>query len=222
MAATSSTPSTASRPAPATIQVTRVDKPTIGSNSTDVASAPVDLDLEAGSDDEAAARHFGFGEFQTVTYDKHRKSNKHNPDVPGVSINPNNKNNAAEAASDCGRHPGERKSYKKQEVNVGSRRLQAQADGATLRSVPRESFVHVYRMDPDTTEIMVKKYVKDVVEIDVIGCEKLSTRNSRIYSSFKLTVKRCDETAVLDPNHWPEGIHIKKFFQRKAPLSQGN
>lgn len=41
------------------------------------------------------------------------------------------------------------------------------------------------------------------------------TRNAEIYSSFKITVKQTDENSMLDPINWPEGVHVRKFFQRK-------
>lgn len=103
--------------------------------------------------------------------------------------------------------------HRKSEVVVGQRMSKSKS---LIRSVPKEAYIHVYRLDPNTTADMVSSYVKDVVEVDVISSEKLASKNSGIYSSFKLAVRKSDEENVLDPKHWPEGVHIRRFFQRKA------
>lgn len=100
------------------------------------------------------------------------------------------------------------------EIAVGRK---VQSAGVSLTSVPRDSYVHVYRLDPGTSVDEVKKYVRDVVGVGVVSCEKLTTRNQEHYSSFKVTVRRSDEDAALDPTRWPEGVHIKRFFLKRGP-----
>lgn len=103
-------------------------------------------------------------------------------------------------------------SRRKAPVNVG--RKAATAD-ATLKSVPRESYIHVFRLDPAEIVDNVRAYVETEIGVKVAACEKLATRKAEMYSSFKITVRQADEDSMLDPSNWPEGVHIRKFFQRR-------
>lgn len=101
----------------------------------------------------------------------------------------------------------------KDSVVVGTRGDNA---GTTLRSVPREAQLHIFRLDPKTTEDMVLKYIHDQAEqVSVLGCEKLRSRNSDKYASFKITFAKCDEGQLMDRGFWPHGVCFKRFFVRK-------
>lgn len=116
-------------------------------------------------------------------------------------------------ALDGDRGPSRGQKEKKRGVTVGRRSYSQQS---TIKSVPKYSTVHIYRLDPGSTETDVTEYLNKTLGICALKCEKLVTRNSQIYASFLLTVGETDEPTVLHPDSWPEGTRMRKCFW-KAP-----
>lgn len=83
-----------------------------------------------------------------------------------------------------------------------------------LKGIPRMVHFHVTRLQPDTSEDMVVNHLRSIVS--VVTCEKLSSKAPNVYSSFKISVPSKDIKSIMDPNSWPEGVRINKFFYRKA------
>lgn len=69
-------------------------------------------------------------------------------------------------------------SRKKNVVTVGNGK---KTNKSVLKSVPKEKHIHIYRLD---TQTMIRNHVEDVIEVKVLNCEKMLTRNAGIYSSF--------------------------------------
>lgn len=110
-------------------------------------------------------------------------------------------------------------SRKRSTVVMGTRsNSNSGSQDTLLKSAPKLSFVHLYRLDPDTSELKVAEYVSNVLGINVIGCERLNSRRPEAYSSFKLTVDQMDEPQLLDPVNWPRGVCLRKFFTRNRPV----
>lgn len=104
-------------------------------------------------------------------------------------------------------------------ICVGNR---VSSSDVALKSVPKQCCIHVYRLDPKTTDSAVMEYVKEVIKVTPIKCDKLQSKNEAVYSSFKLTINRSDADAVLDPKQWMEGVHVRRFFQRRETMGLEN
>lgn len=60
------------------------------------------------------------------------------------------------------------------------------------------------------TEVIME-YCKDKLNIEALACVDLSNKNNN-YKSFKLSVAATDRDKLLDPEVWPQGIVVKKFY----------
>lgn len=89
-----------------------------------------------------------------------------------------------------------------------------QTSTSNLKAVPRQRFVHVYRLSPETTEEKVKEFVKP--KCPEVTVQKVNSKYPKEYSSFKVGVNVENEVKVLDPDFWPAGVCASKFFQRLA------
>ena len=95
---------------------------------------------------------------------------------------------------------------------TGSMQLQ---NGTGLRSAltNRNLDIFVGRCDLDTTTAAVIDHCNLNCKVDAIQCQQLITR-SAYFKSFKLTVRGVDRNKLLDPELWPEGIKVEKFYNR--------
>lgn len=96
-------------------------------------------------------------------------------------------------------------------VVVGSR----ETNGASLKAVPPVGYVHVYRLDPGTSEGAVGEYLKQF--IPDCKCEILNSKHPDVYSSFKITVPLNDVDKVMNPDVWPVGTRVNRYFHRRSP-----
>ncbi|KAJ3664263.1 hypothetical protein Zmor_008445 [Zophobas morio] len=95
------------------------------------------------------------------------------------------------------------------------------SSGNTLVGVPKRnktSSFHISRLLPGTT-------VEDVVAFfastsSEINCEKMSSKHPEVYSSFKITVPNSLTESVMDPNFWPSGVTVNKFFWKRTNQNQ--
>ena len=85
----------------------------------------------------------------------------------------------------------------------------------TLKSVPKMAYFHVSRLEPSTTEEsiveLLRKYVSQV------QCEKLNSKMPNIYASFKITIPLNEKDKIINPELWPNGITVNRFFFRAPP-----
>ena len=68
----------------------------------------------------------------------------------------------------------------------------------------------MYRVEKDTTADSIKDYiVNNDVEVRSIDC--VSNENAT-FSSFKVEIRVSDMSQVLDPEFWPSGVHVRRFY----------
>lgn len=89
-------------------------------------------------------------------------------------------------------------------------------DQGGLRAAESFSYWHVYRLHPSTSRDDVENYLK--TEFPGICVENLVSSNPKQYSSFKLTVREDDEKRILNPELWPSGARINRFFLSRKKL----
>lgn len=80
----------------------------------------------------------------------------------------------------------------------------------SLRAAPKKIYLHISRLCPETKAEDVQRYLNQLCQGVMV--EKLNSRHPDEYSSFKLTAL-CEHAAVLkNPDTWPSGTNIKRFF----------
>lgn len=90
---------------------------------------------------------------------------------------------------------------------VGSKAVEK---GCGIKAAVAYSHLHLYRLHPETTIENVKMYLlKDFPEVLV---EKLNSAHPDVYSSFKISVSEINQQRAMDPDLWPEGARINRFF----------
>ncbi|KAJ3645105.1 hypothetical protein Zmor_022792 [Zophobas morio] len=87
------------------------------------------------------------------------------------------------------------------------------AAGCSLKAIPKLMDLHVYRLHPDTKKEDVLTFVKS--HFPEAKCEELEAKHKGEYSSFKLSVYADNFGKALDPNIWPVGACVRKFFHFK-------
>lgn len=95
------------------------------------------------------------------------------------------------------------------------------AQNIALLSAPRLSFLHVYKLHPETTEHQLTEYLKAMFA--EVECEKLNSKFPQYYASFKVSIQQDNLTRAMDPAIWPAGTHVNKFYHGKklpAPMAK--
>lgn len=89
------------------------------------------------------------------------------------------------------------------------------SSSTALQSAPRKrlSHIHITRLSPSTSVEDINKFLNNITTN--FTCEQLKSKQPDIYSSFKITFPSEYETKLMDPELWPEGIMINKFFLRR-------
>lgn len=96
---------------------------------------------------------------------------------------------------------------------VGNRKY----DDALYQPAPSVVSFHVSRFKPEATEEMVKALFKET--FPEIQCEKITSKYPNSYSSFKVSIFESNRKQFLDPEIWPAGIIVSRFFQRRGKPS---
>lgn len=80
----------------------------------------------------------------------------------------------------------------------------------SINAVPRDVSLHVYRLNPDTTENDLKDYLKkDFPEVE---CTAMKSKYPEKYASFKVTLKEENFKKAMDPALWPYGTCVQRFL----------
>ena len=81
----------------------------------------------------------------------------------------------------------------------------------TLKSkAGRFTAVFVSRLDPDTTEDDMERYVRETHNLKST-CTKLQSKHDS-YASFKVEVFCQNISDFYSPDKWPAGIYLRTFF----------
>lgn len=87
-------------------------------------------------------------------------------------------------------------------------------DSTNLKTVPRRSCLHVTRLHPQTTVAEIEAFLKD--RLQNVACQPLNSKFPEYYSSFKITVDMDEVDKAMDPQLWPRGTYVNRFFQRRT------
>jgi len=94
--------------------------------------------------------------------------------------------------------------------------------GSSLKTVPRRLLpadVFVSRLNPETSENDTTQFVKlQFPQVTDVICTKLKTKFDT-YSSFKITLSGINFKDSLNPDCWPNGVLIKRFYSPSANQS---
>lgn len=88
----------------------------------------------------------------------------------------------------------------------------------SIKTVPKYVVLHVYRLDPQTTVNQLSNLLQ--INFPEVKCEKLISRLSELYSSFKVTILEHNFAKAMDPNIWPDGACVSKFFMKRKVETQ--
>ena len=64
-----------------------------------------------------------------------------------------------------------------------------------IKSAPKKAYLHVYRLHPDTTGDHLEQFLQQ--KLSYFQCEKLKSKYSEEYSSFKVTINLSSYRSVL-------------------------
>ena len=96
-------------------------------------------------------------------------------------------------------------SGRRQKTIVGTSR------SAGLKTVQNQLNFFTTRWDPRITQPEIEKLLSQKLKVKV-KCEKLQLK-SKSYASFKVTVWSNDEKYFQNPDAWPEGLVVSKYFE---------
>lgn len=102
-------------------------------------------------------------------------------------------------------------SYKKRKPNVliGSKN----ASEMNIRAVPKTVDLHVYRLHPDTTATQITHLLKPL--FPEVKTEKLESKNSELYASFKVTIHQVNFSKAMDASVWPVNTCVRRFLYHR-------
>ena len=82
-----------------------------------------------------------------------------------------------------------------------------------VSAVPKKSVLFVSRLDLKTKIKNLQNYVRFF--FPEAECSARKSKYYEHYSSFKITIDFCNYESAMDPDNWPAGAYIQKFFQKK-------
>ncbi len=71
--------------------------------------------------------------------------------------------------------------------------------------------VFVSKFTPDLDALTLSEYLKEKLGRDV-ACQKIETVQSR-YSSFKVSAECNEVSEMYDPQLWPEGAFVRRYYE---------
>lgn len=84
---------------------------------------------------------------------------------------------------------------------------------ASLKAVERKKFLHVWRLEKNTTEDSLKVYIRQILGDDSeILVQKLITRTERDYASFRIGVTVSHYEKLCDPDLWPINVEYSEWI----------
>lgn len=91
---------------------------------------------------------------------------------------------------------------------------------STLEVVPKIIFDHAFvsRFAPDVTVQQIENHLK-YLKISDCQCVSLKTKYNS-YASFKIKYPRLSREKIMDPESWPEGVFLNKFYTRQEPATR--
>lgn len=76
--------------------------------------------------------------------------------------------------------------------------------------------VFTTKFSPDVNSEALASYLKDNLHCDVT-CEKIDSAQRR-YNSFKVTAECNNVGEMYEPQLWPEGVFVRRFYEARKPV----
>ncbi|KAJ8948139.1 hypothetical protein NQ317_000182 [Molorchus minor] len=86
-------------------------------------------------------------------------------------------------------------------------------DSSSVKGVPKLVSLHVYRINKNTTTDELTTLLKD--NFQEVVCEQINSKHPEIYSSFKVSILEDNFAKAMNPNVWPYGACVSRFFRPK-------
>lgn len=87
------------------------------------------------------------------------------------------------------------------------------ADGNAIETVPRISSLYISRIKPGTTGEQMEKFIQQYFA--EAKCVPLESKYPDQYAAFRVALHDSNMEAALNPEKWPRGALVNRFFQRK-------
>lgn len=81
----------------------------------------------------------------------------------------------------------------------------------SVKGVPKMAVLHVYRVDLNTTTADLSALLKDT--FPEVTCEYLTPKHPDLYVSFKVSIYEENFRNAMNPDVWPAGACVSRFFQ---------
>lgn len=85
-----------------------------------------------------------------------------------------------------------------------------------LKAADRKAFLHVYKLHPETEITTLISYLSPI--FPEVKIERMNARYPQYYSSFKVEIDFANVDKAMNPDLWPVGTCINRFFHRKKTL----
>lgn len=89
-----------------------------------------------------------------------------------------------------------------------------------LKAATKTFQIFVSRLHPSTTTTDLQTYLN--TNFPESKCEELRSKFPDHYKSFKISIDELHREQVMDPNFWPSGIFINKFFRKAGQLAKNS
>ena len=101
------------------------------------------------------------------------------------------------------------KARKPQNIVVG----QKVNDGLiSLRGAALTASLYIGYVDNSVSLDDLKTYIESL-NVNVVELDDIARKHNR-FKSFRLCIRKKDLETIKDPNFWPEGIVVRRFFQK--------
>ncbi|KAJ8980640.1 hypothetical protein NQ317_017936 [Molorchus minor] len=98
---------------------------------------------------------------------------------------------------------------RKRQLIVGSNN-KIEVDGVAVKGVPKTVTLHVYRVEPS----MKADSLRDLLTpyfLKLLAKQSLR-KHPQLYSSFKVNIYENNFDVAMDPEKWPTGAYVQRFF----------
>ena len=83
----------------------------------------------------------------------------------------------------------------------------------SLKGADLTASLYVGNVDMNFCIDDIRSYIEGQ-NVTVVELEDIARRHNR-FKSFRLCLKKKDFEVIQDPNSWPEGIIVRKFFRKQ-------
>lgn len=90
---------------------------------------------------------------------------------------------------------------------------QMNEEDSVIRAAPRKTYLHISRLHPETTSQQLEDQLRR--SFPEVECEKLQSKYPSHYSSFKITIDMDKREMAMDPQLWPRGTLVNRYFFRR-------